>query len=181
MRFLPRLPLAALLVAPALALAASEPATREVPPQLFTADYADYRAALAAAEAAGKLGAVAMFHWNGCPYCERMKRDVLGEEAVRRWYGERFVTFAVDTRSSRRVRDFDGNQPTERAFATESGVRITPTFIFYSRAGTPLYVHRGAIRDPAQFIRLGEYVADGAYRTQSFDVYSKVPTSKGNP
>ena len=175
MKPLRRLLLAALLAAPALARADEDEygPKRDATRHFFVPTFGDYRADLEDARKEGKLGLVAMFHWEDCPYCVRMKRDVLSREAVQQWYRARYLPIAVDTRGSIQVVDFEGRRMSERRFADEAGVKVTPTFIFYDLDGRPLYRHRGEIRDPGTFIRLGKFVAEGHYKTQSFDAYLK--------
>jgi thioredoxin-related protein len=74
----------------------------------------------------------------------------------------------------------DGKQRPENEHARAMGVRSTPTFDFVGADGTRLYRHVGGLYDPAEFLLLGRYVADGAHRTQSFTDYVRSKPKKGN-
>jgi|APFre7841882724_1041349.scaffolds.fasta_scaffold00468_3 thioredoxin-related protein len=165
------LALSALLALPALALAQGD-GKRDAMQHFFVASMGDYPADLADARKAGKQAVFAMFMWDECPYCERMKRDVLSLPEVQKFYRERFLPLMVDTRGSVPITDFAGRQTTEKAFSTDQGVRATPTMVFYDLSGRPLYRHAGEIRDAATMIRLGQFVLSGAYKNQKFAEYT---------
>lgn len=171
MDLLRRTALAALLALPLLAGAQGE-AKRDAMQHFFVATLGDYQADLADARKGGKQGLFAMFSWDECPYCTRMKKDVLSLPEVQKYYRERFLPLMVDTRGAVPITDFTGRQTTEKAFSTEQGVKVTPTLVFYDLSGRPLFRHVGEIRDAATMIRLGEFVSTGAYRTQKFADYN---------
>jgi thioredoxin-related protein len=159
------------LLAWPLAAPAQGDGKRDALQHFFVATLGDYPAELADARKAGKQAVVAMFMWDECPYCERMKKNVLSLPDVQKYYRDRFVPLMVDTRGSVPITDFSGRQTTEKAFSTDQGVKVTPTLVFYDLSGRPLYRHAGEIRDAATMIRLGEYVSSGAYKNQKFADY----------
>jgi thioredoxin-related protein len=172
------LALAALLAAPVLAAADPAAGAKRDPMQHFFApSLGDLKAEAAEARAAGKRAVFVMYMRDDCPYCERMKRDVLSRPAVQDYYRREFAVLAVDVKGAVPVTDFAGAATTEKAFAAAQGATLTPTIVFYGFDGTPLARHRGEIRDPAEFLLLGRYVASGAYRTHSFAEYRQ---SAGN-
>jgi thioredoxin-related protein len=161
--------LAALLLAFALAPAqAAEDWER-----FFELSFGDLRAEAADAKKAGKQALLVMYHFEACPYCARMKRDVLSRPEVQAHFRARFRAVALDTRGAQEVTGFDGKGLPENAFARAAGVRATPTFRFHAADGALLAEHRGAIADPAEFMQLGDYVASGAYRSASFAAYKQ--------
>jgi thioredoxin-related protein len=133
----------------------------------------DLRAEAAEAQMAGKAGILLMFHFDDCPYCAKMKREVLSRPEVQRYFRERFASVAIDTRGAQEVTGFDGRTLPEKEFARSLGLRASPTFRFHSFDGKQIAEYRGAIYDPAEFILLGEYVASGAYRSGSFASYKQ--------
>lgn len=173
MNVLRRIALASLLAVCVLPLAAraQADARRDAMQHFFVASLGDYPADLAEARKAGKQGVFAMFSWDECPYCERMKKNVLSLPEVQQYYRDRFLPLMVDTRGAVPIVDFNGRQTTEKAFSTDQGVKATPTLVFYDLSGRPLYRHVGEIRDAATMIRLGEYVSSGAYKNQKFADY----------
>lgn len=175
-----RLFVAAALCLPALAAAQTAATTRDAMQHFFVATLGDYPAELAEAKRAGKQGVMAMFMWDECPYCERMKKNVLSLPEVQQWYRERFLPLAVDTRGAVPITDFSGRPTTEKAFSTDQGIKVTPTLVFYDLSGRPLYRHVGEIKDGSTMIRLGEFVGSGAYKTKTFTEYP-VQSNKGTP
>jgi len=135
----------------------------------------DLRAELDEAKRSGRRGAVIMYHFDECPYCQRMKREVLSRPEVQEGYRADFVRLAIDTRGAQPITGLDGKVLQENAFAREQKVRGTPTFDFYSADGERLYRHVGGLFDPAEFLLLGRYVASGAHRSLTFAEYKRKP------
>jgi thioredoxin-related protein len=146
----------------------------------FELSFGDLRAEAAAAQKAGKQGLLLMYHFDDCPYCARMKREVLSRPEVQAWYRQHFRAIAVDTRGSQDVSGFTGKAMPEKEFARAAGVRATPSFQFYAPDGTLLATQAGAIYDPAEFLLLGDYVASGAYRNASFAAYKQSRQKRGS-
>jgi len=139
----------------------------------------DLQAASQDAKKAGKSAIMVMYEFADCPYCRRMKREVLSRPDVQSFYRERFLLFQIDTLGDQTVTGFDGKDLIEKKFARAAGVDRTPTFVFYSPdTGKPLVTWVGGLYDPKQFMLLGSYVATGAYRSHSFAQYLK--SNKGS-
>ena len=139
----------------------------------------DLRDALADARSSGRKGVVIMYHFEECPYCRRMKKEVLSRPDVQDWYRREFVVIGVDTRGAQAITGVDGRTLPESEFARAVGIRATPTFDFLAPDGKPMYRRIGALYDPAQFLLLGRYVASGAYRTSTFAQYARSRPKKG--
>jgi thioredoxin-related protein len=178
MRPLRRLALVALVLAPALATAQAYGPKRDPMRRFFTPSLGDLKAEAADARAAGKQAVFVMYVRDDCPYCERMKRDVLSLEAVQEYYRSTFAVLAVDVKGAVPIVDFAGRSTTEKGFAAAQGVKFTPVIVFYDFEGRPLAQHKGEIRDPGEFLLLGRFVASGAYRTHSFAEYKQSTGSK---
>lgn len=131
----------------------------------------DLKAEAADAKKAGKQAIVVMYEFDDCPYCARMKREVLSRPDVQTYFRKHFQLFQIDTRGDQTITGFDGKNLIEKEFARAAGIRYTPTFIFYGLDGKVLVTQRGAIYDPKEFMLLGEYVASGAFRSHSFAQY----------
>ena len=162
----------ALAIAPALAAGPWE--------RFFELSFGDLRAEAAEAKKAGQQGLVVMYHFDACPYCTRMKNEVLARPEVQAWYKARFRAISIDTRGSQEVTGFDGRTLRENEFARARSVRATPTFQFYSPDGILRVTHVGAIYDPAEFILLGEYVVAGDYANTSFNAYKQSKQKRGS-
>lgn len=128
----------------------------------------DLKSELAEAKAAGKRGVVVMYHFDECPYCRRMKQEVLWRPDVQKRFHEDFTVVAIDTRGAQPITGVDGKALPERQYAKTVGVRATPTFDFYTPDGERAYRHVGGIFDAEEFVLLERYVASGAYRSQTF-------------
>ena len=148
--------------------------------RFFELSFGDLRAEAAEARKAGKLGVLVMYHFDDCPYCARMKREVLARPEVQSYYAKYFRAIPVDTRGAQDVTDFSGKALPEKEFARAAGIHATPSFQFFAADGTLLATHAGAIYDPAEFLLLGEYVASGAYRNASFANYKQSKHKRGS-
>jgi thioredoxin-related protein len=132
----------------------------------------DLKAEAADAKKAGKQAIMVMYEFDDCPYCARMKREVLSRSDVQKYFRKHFQLFQIDTRGDQQITGFDGKNLIEKEFARAAGIRGTPTFIFYGLDdGKPLMTWIGGMYDPKQFLLLGEFVASGAYRSRSFAQY----------
>jgi len=162
--------------AAALVLAAAAAHGRDAMDHFFHPFLGDLKSELAEARATGKKGVMVMYHFEDCPFCQWMKAHILSREDVQAFYRERFLLVPIDTLGAVRITDFKGREWTEKEFARSIPIRGTPTFIFYGLDGEPLARHVGRISDPAEFTLLGEFVASGAHRDQSFTEYKSRTT-----
>lgn len=146
----------------------------------FDSSLGDFRAELATALKEGKQGVLLMFEAEACPYCRKMKEQVLNRPEVQSYYHKHFATFSVDVLGSIPVQDFSGHALTEKNFAREQRVRGTPTFLFVGADGKELARYTGATRDAREFMELGRFVVDGHWRQQDFKQFyrNQQPESK---
>jgi len=175
-----RLLLAAALLAAVLATALPAPAadTRDPDQHFFNLNTGDLQAESADARKSDKKAILVMFEQEGCPGCLYMKRNVLNRVDVQDFYRERFVNFSMDIFGAVPVRDFTGRDFTEKSYAQALHVTGTPTFAFYDLSGTEIVRILGPIKDPDDFLLLGEYVASGAYRSSKFAEYKQTQRRK---
>ncbi len=153
------------LAVPGGALAAE---TRDPYQHFFASGTDDLRAELVDAKRAGKKALFVMFEQDGCPGCIYMKEHVLNRPDVQVFYRERFLSFSINIYGAAPFEDFTGRAVTEKTFALAAGIRGTPTLAFYDLEGREVVRLTRAIRDPREFIVLGEFVASGAYRNRKF-------------
>jgi len=168
--------LATLLLAFALAPAYSADGWE----RFFELSFGDLRAEASEAKKAGQKGLMLMYHFDDCPACARMKREVLSRPEVQAHYRALFRVIAIDTRGSNEATGFDGRAMTEKEFARARGMRASPSFQFFAPDGRLLATHAGAIYDPAEFMLLGDYVAGGSYRKSSFAAYKQSKQKRGS-
>lgn len=160
----------------ALSLAPSLPALAEVrdpSSHFFMAKMGDFKEELAVARQENKQGVLIMFEMEDCPFCSRMKSTVLNQSEVQDWYRQHFLIYAVDVKGGTDMVDFQGNDTTEKAFALSHRARATPTFLFFDLDGQPVTRFTGATQTREEFLLLGRYVVEGAYKQHPFNVYKK--------
>lgn len=152
-----------LLALPAWAAAGAE--------KFFTLSLGDFPQELADARKAGKKGLVFVYQQDPCPYCERMKANILSRADVQKAYGERFAAYSIDIRGAQEMVDFAGQKTTEGKFARAALVRGAPVVDFYNLDGRLVARIPGEITDAGTFLALGDWIASGAHEKQSFDQY----------
>ena len=135
--------------------------------KFFDPNLGDFPDELKAARQAGKQGVLLMFEMEGCPYCRRMREQVLSREDVQAYFHRHFATFSVDTLGNQPITDFWGGRTTENGYARSLKVGGTPTFIIFGIDGNELVRLTGAAKDAEEFMLFGRYVAEGRYKTQS--------------
>ncbi len=134
----------------------------------FDQKMGDLKAELATARQEGKKGILLMYELDDCPFCHRMKQTVLNQTEVQEFYHKNFLIFTIDTKGDTALVDFKGKNTTEKAFSIENRVRATPVFAFYDLQGAPLTRYTGATKDAREFLLLGRYVVEGAYKDMPF-------------
>jgi len=134
----------------------------------FASGTDDLKAELGDAKRSGKKALFVMFEQDGCPGCIYMKEHVLNRRDVQKFYREHFLNFSFNIYGAAPLDDFTGRNVTEKAFALATGIRATPTLMFYDLEGREIVRITGAIKDPREFIVLGEFVASGAHRSRKF-------------
>src|SRR6478672_4278039 len=168
--------LAALLAL--LPLAASAAEARDAA-SFFNLNMGDLKTELAVARQEGKKAVLVMFEQEGCPGCLYMKRNILNRKDVQDYYRANFANLALDIWSSVPVRDFGDREQTEKAYAQAAKIKGTPTFVFYDLQGHEVVRILGTIETADEFLLLGQFVATGAYKTQSFAQYKTDRPRKG--
>ena len=139
----------------------------------FDQKMGDLKAELANARKDGKQGILLMYEKEDCPFCHRMKTTVLNRADVQSYYHQHFLVFTIDVDGNVPLVDFKGKTTTEKAFSLANRARATPTFVFYGLDGSEMTRLTGATKDAAEFMALGRYVAEGAYKTVSFTQYKQ--------
>ena len=155
---------------PAVAPAA---AFRDPAQHFFQQHLGDLKAELEDAGRAGKRGMLLVFEMDGCPFCEWLHRVALREPSVQDYYRRHFAIFRIDVKGATKVIGFDGREMTESAFAKAQKVAGTPTSVFYDLEGREMARFPGAPRNRGEYLLLGEFVADGHYRTTDFPAYRR--------
>ncbi|MDW8096366.1 MAG: thioredoxin family protein [Aquificaceae bacterium] len=113
-----------------------------------------------------------MFHQEGCPFCDKMKRVTFQDRKVKDYFTKHFYMIEVDIRGANEVVDLDGKKLTERQFSLKHGVRLTPVFLFFDREGNTVAKVPGYI-EPEEFLIIGRYVVEGHYRNKNLVQFIK--------
>jgi len=139
----------------------------------FMPKMGDFKDELETAKAEGKQGVLIMFEMDDCPWCTRMKATILNQSSVQDYFRQHFLIFPVDVKGDTPMVDFKGAETTEKAFALEQRARATPVFVFYDLDGNVATRFTGATRSTEEFLLLGRYVVEGAYKSTPFNVYKR--------
>ncbi len=159
----------ALLMPLTLLAAGRDPATH-----FFNESFGDLQEELETAREEGKKGIMLFFEMDDCPFCHRMKRQVLNRPEVQDYFRKHFRLLTIDVEGDVELVDFDGNETTEKDFATKQHrVRATPVIAFFDLEGRRVARFIGATRDAEEFMLLGRYVAEGHYKNGSFTRFKR--------
>ena len=165
-----RAALAAMLLAlPVLSLA-SDSVTRDARAHFFTQTFGDLREELQVARDSGRLGMLLFFE---AEYCQHMIRRVFSQKSVQDWYGERFVSIAVDIHGDVELTDFDGITLPSKVFSDHREVFYTPVIAFIDLEGNEIYRYPGMIRTPEEFLQLGEYIEGKHYYLMEYRTFAE--------
>lgn len=153
-----------------VALQESEP--RDAREYFFTQTFGDLPEELQAARDDGKLGILLFFEAESCPYCQHMVRKVFSQREVQDWFGERFVSIAVDIHGDVELTDFDGITLPSKVFSDHRRVFLTPVMAFVDLDGNEVYRHLGMIKTPGELLVLGEYIAGKHHYLMEYQAYA---------
>ena len=107
-----------------------------------------------------------------CGWCKRMDKTTYGDARVRDYVARSFVPARVDAEDDTQRASYLGQTLTSRQFA--DGFRISgyPTTLFLAPDGRLITQLPGYVK-PATFLTVLRYVAEGHYRTQSWEAFSR--------
>ena len=151
-------------------------AAKTLPPEeyFFNSTFGDFSEELAAAREQGKKGIMIFFEMDECPFCHWMKNNVLNQPDVQEFYKNNFLNFAVDIEGDIEITNFQGKTTTQKDFAfRENRVRATPVIAFFDLTGKRVMRYTGRTRNKEEFLLLGKFVSEGAYKTTKFSRYKR--------
>lgn len=142
--------------------------------EFFDQSFGDFSEELVVAKDEGKIGVFMFFEMDDCPFCHRMKDTILKEPDVIDYYDQHFKTFRFDIEGANNVVDFDGTEYTEKDMAEKKyRVRATPVMMIFDLEGNPVVRFTGPTRSKEEFLLLGRYVIEGAYKDMPFTKYKR--------
>lgn len=154
---------------PLWAAEALDPATH-----FFQENFGNFQEELANAKGQGKKGIMLFLEMDECPFCHRMKKTVLNRADVQAYFRKHFLLFPVDIEGDVAITDFKGEETTQKDFATKQlRVRATPVIAFFDLDGNLIQRYTGVTADEREFLLLGEFVAEGHYKTTNFSRYKR--------
>lgn len=133
------------------------------------------------AQKAGKRFVV-MWELKGCPYCKETHFVNFARDDISNYIKSNFVVLQLNIIGSRKVKDFDGQELSEKELAAKYGVRFTPTFQFFDENAAALKDREPQKREvarapgylrPDDFLAMFRFVREKAYRDKSFRDYVK--------
>jgi thioredoxin-related protein len=140
----------------------------------FNETFGDFSEELERAREEGKQGVMIFFEMDECPFCHWMKLNVLNQPAVQQYYREHFLLFPVDIEGDVEISNFAGKSMSQKDFAfKEHRVRATPVIAFFDLDGKPVHRHTGRTADVAEFMLMGEFVAEDHYKETRFTRYKR--------
>ena len=137
------------------------------------ATFGDLREEMQIARDEGKLGMLLFFESEYCPYCQHMIHKVFSQKSVQDWYGERFVSIAVDIHGDVELTDFDGITLPSKVFSDHRQIFLTPVIAFVDLEGNEVYRHLGMIKTAEEFLLLGEYIESKSYYRMEYKSFAK--------
>lgn len=156
----------------AMAVQAAE--TRDAEKYLFDQNFGNLKEEAETARAENKLGILIMFETADCPWCAKMMSTVLNQVPVQEYYRKHFRILQVDTNGDVPLIDFSGKEMPQKDFAFgHNRVRATPVFAFFDAQGKLMTKYTGATKDADEFLWLGEFVVNGAYKNTNFTAYKR--------
>lgn len=125
---------------------------------------------------------VVMWELKGCPYCKETHFVNFAREDISSYIKGNFVVLQLNIIGSRKVKDFDGQELSEKELAAKYGIRFTPTFQFFDENALALKDREPQKREvarapgylrPDDFLAMFRFVREKAYRDKSFRDYMK--------
>ena len=140
----------------------------------FDDSFGDLKEELETARTDGKFGVMVMFETEECPWCTRMKSQVLNRVHVQDYYHDHFRLIALDAEGDVIINDFEGGEITSKDFSLKHmRVRATPVFAFFDLEGTLVMRYTGALKNAHDFMLLGKFVVEGHYKNGRFNRYRR--------
>jgi thioredoxin-related protein len=162
------------LLAGHLPVASAAEATRDPMQYFFQQGFNNLPDEVASAKSGGQQAILIMFEAEDCPWCAKMKATVLNQVTVQDYYRKHFRILMMDVNGDVPMTDFGGQEMPQKEFAFKHNrVRATPVFVFFGLDGKLLTKYTGAVRDPEEFLWLGEFVASNAWKTTNFTAYKR--------
>ncbi len=145
----------------------------EAQANFFNENFHDYQENLEEANDQKKLGIFVFFYLDDCPFCHKMRQQVLNQKSVIAFYNKNFLNYEEDANGSIEVVNFKGKLTTQRLFsAEEHNVFATPVLAFFDLKGK-MVSYRTGFLNAADFLLFGQFVKDKRYLETNFIRYKR--------
>ena len=115
---------------------------------------------------------ILFFQLNSCPYCDRMLEESFEAEPLRSYIQQHFDTIAINVRGDRDIAFNEDISVTEKELSDILKVAATPAILFLGKENQTI-VRVNGYRAPQRFQSVLEYVATGAYQSESLADYQQ--------
>jgi len=139
----------------------------------FNETWGDYAEEIENARAAGKKGILLFFEMDECPFCHYMKKNVLNQAEVQKYFQDNFLNFSIDIEGDIAITTPEGKHMKQKEFAFQTRVRATPVFLIYDLNGKPIHRHTGKTAGVSEFMWIGEYIIDDHYKKMKYIPFKK--------
>ena len=168
----------AFLTAALVLLPTAPVSAEEADPEAFynVAAFGDFQANLEQALSQGKEGILVYFFQDQCPFCHKMEQEVFTRPIVHEFFHKYFDVYKVNIKGNKQFVDVDGDPVSQMKFAVQNRARATPTLVIFGKGGEELvrFISNPTVEE---FLALGKYVVDGAYKGgEDFFNYKKAAT-----
>jgi thioredoxin-related protein len=125
---------------------------------------------------------VIMWELKGCPYCKETHFVNFAQSRISDYIKANFEVLQLNIIGSRKVKDFDGFELSEKELAAKYNVRYTPTFQFFPERAGALKALPPAKREvarapgymrPDDFLAVFRFVREKAYESKSLRDFVK--------
>jgi len=113
-----------------------------------------------------------------CGWCKRMDKTTYADPEVRDYVQSAFVPARVNAEDDKRSASYLGETRTYRQFADTFRISGYPTTLFLAPDGQLITQLPGYVK-PGAFLTVLRYVAEGHYRTQSWESFTRDGESEG--
>jgi len=112
---------------------------------------------------------VVFFHMSHCPYCERMDKSTLANDAIQTMLQKDFIFIDINTDEKQSVL-FNNKIYTKKEFAHSIDVDFFPTVVFFDKEKEIIYTARG-LRKVDKFKKILRFIQTKSYEENAFFDY----------
>lgn len=113
-----------------------------------------------------------IFEQEGCSYCAQMHKVNFADPETVALLTRHFDVIQLDIWGARELTDFSGNITTEKQFARDRKIQLTPMVGFFDAQGKEIFRITGYYKPPL-FKTALQYVATAQYTKESFRDYAQ--------